>query len=62
MKKLLEKLSTEELTADCVRRKMKMMKTAYSQEVNKIMMSKKSGAGTNDLYKPQQLVWFDILR
>jgi hypothetical protein len=29
--------------------------------VNKIVKSKKSGTGTNDLYKPQR-VWFDILR
>jgi hypothetical protein len=35
MKKLLEELNIEELTADCVRRKIKMMKTVYSQEVNK---------------------------
>jgi hypothetical protein len=61
MKKLLEELSIEELTADYVRRKIEMMKRVYSQEVNKIMKLKKSGAGTNDLYKPQ-LVWSDILR
>jgi hypothetical protein len=61
MKKLLEELHNEELTADSVGRKIKMMKTVYSQEVNKIVKSKKSGTGTNDLYKPQR-VWFDILR
>jgi hypothetical protein len=61
MKTLLEELSTEGLTADCVGRILKMMKTVYSQEVNKTVKSKKSGAETNDLYK-QQLVWFDILR
>jgi hypothetical protein len=61
MRKLLEELNTEELTADCVGRKIKMMKTVYSQEVNKIAKSKKGGAGTNDL-KKSQLVWFDILR
>jgi hypothetical protein len=60
MKKLLEELNIEELTADCAGRKIKMMKTVYSQEVSKIMKSNKSGAGTYDLYKPQ-LVWFDIL-
>jgi hypothetical protein len=40
---------------------MKMMKTVNSQEVNKTVKSKKSGAGSDDLRKPQ-LVWFDILR
>jgi hypothetical protein len=52
MKKILEESSTEGLSADCVRRKIKIMKTLYSQEVNKSIKSKKSGAGTNDLYKP----------
>jgi hypothetical protein len=32
---------------------MKIMKTVYKQEVNKIIKCKKSGAGTNDLYKPK---------
>jgi hypothetical protein len=61
MKKLLVGINIEELTADCVRRKIKMMKRVYSQELNKIMKSKKSDAGRYDLYKPQ-LVWFVILR
>jgi hypothetical protein len=59
--KLLEEIDTERLTADCVRRKIKIIKTMYSQELNKIMKSKKRGAGTNDLYKPK-LVSFDIRR
>jgi hypothetical protein len=53
MKKLLQELSIEELNADCVGRKIKVLKILYRQKVNKIMKSKKSGAGTNDLYKPQ---------
>jgi DNA-binding ferritin-like protein len=58
--KLLEEINTERLIADCVRRKMKTIKTVYSQELKNITKSKKkSGAGTNDLCKPQ-LVWFDI--
>jgi hypothetical protein len=36
MKKLLEEHNVEELTADCVGRKIKTMKTVYSQEVNKV--------------------------
>jgi hypothetical protein len=61
MKQLLEEINIEGLNADSVRRKIKMIKTVYSQELNKIMKSKKSGAGTNDFYKPKS-VWFDILR
>jgi hypothetical protein len=61
MKNYLGKSAVKELTADCVRRKSKIIKTVYSQELNKIMKSKKSGTGTNDLYKPK-LVWFDIRR
>jgi hypothetical protein len=57
----LKKSTLKGLTADCVRRKIKIIKTVYSQELNKIMKSKKSGAGTIDLYKPE-LVWFDIRR
>jgi hypothetical protein len=56
----LRKSTLKGLTAYCVRGKIKMMKTVYSQEVNTTVNSKKSGAGTNDLHKPQ-LVWFDIL-
>jgi hypothetical protein len=57
----LRKSALKGLNADCVRRKIKIIKTVYSQELNKIMKSKKSGAGTNDFYKPK-LVWFDIHR
>jgi hypothetical protein len=60
MEKLLEGINIEWLTADGVRRKIKMIKTVYSQKLNKIMKSKKSCAGTDDLYKTK-LVWFEIL-
>jgi hypothetical protein len=59
--KLLEEINTERLTADCVRRKIKIIKTVYSQQLNEIMELKKSGVGTNALYTPK-LVWFDIRR
>jgi hypothetical protein len=49
MKNYLRKSTPKGLTADCVRRKIKIIKTVYSQELNRIMKSKKSGAGTNDL-------------
>jgi hypothetical protein len=61
MKNYLRKSTLKGLTVDCVRRKIKIIKTVFSQDLNKIMKSKKSGVGTNDLYKPK-LVWFDIRR
>jgi hypothetical protein len=36
MKKLLEELNIEQLTADCVGRKIKVMKTVYTQEAKKL--------------------------
>jgi hypothetical protein len=62
MKNYLRKSRLKGLTADCVRREIKTIKRVYSQELNKIMKSKKSGAGTNDLYKLKLVVWFDIRR
>jgi hypothetical protein len=50
MKNYSRKSTLKGLTADCVRRKIKIIKTVYSQELNKIVKSKKSGAGTDDLY------------
>jgi hypothetical protein len=61
MKNYLRKSTLKGLTADRIRRKIEIIKTVYSQELNKIMKSKQIGAGTNDLYKPK-LVWFDIRR
>jgi hypothetical protein len=47
MKNYLGKSTLKGLTADCVRRKIKIIKTVYSQELNKIMKSKKSCASQN---------------
>jgi hypothetical protein len=58
-KKLLEEINNERLTAGCVREKIKIIRIGYSQELNRIMKSKKFCAVTNYLYKPQ-LVWFDF--
>jgi hypothetical protein len=49
MKNYFRKSTLKGLIADCVRRKITITKTVYSQELNKIMKSKKSGVGTNDL-------------
>lgn len=46
-----------EITEDELKKKIKTIKTVYQQELNKITKSAKSGAGTDDLYKPK-LIWF----
>jgi hypothetical protein len=51
MKNYLRKSTLKGLTADCVRRKISIIKTVYNRELNKNMKSKKSGAGINDFYK-----------
>jgi hypothetical protein len=51
MRKLFEESKTEDLTAVCVKRRIKTMKTVHSQKVNKILMSHESGAGTDALRK-----------
>jgi hypothetical protein len=48
----------ENIGVELVRKKLKTIKTVYRQELSKITKSKKSGAGTNNLYKPK-LVWFE---
>ena len=42
---------------ETLKRKIKSIKDCYRIELNKIKRSKKSGAGTNDVYKPK-LAWF----
>lgn len=42
---------------DGLRKKIKVIRDTYRNEVNKIKKSQKSGAGTEDIYKPK-LVWF----
>jgi hypothetical protein len=61
MNKLFDELNSELLAADCVWRNIKMVKTPYSEEENKIMKSNMSGTGTNYLYNKPKLVRFDIL-
>ena len=42
---------------ETLKRKIKSIKDCYRIEPNKIKRSKKSGAGTNNVYKPK-LAWF----
>ncbi|KAL1488823.1 hypothetical protein ABEB36_014619 [Hypothenemus hampei] len=61
MSKLKEELNAEGINVNVeeIRKKIKSIKTIYSQELNKILKSKKSGAGREDLYTPK-LTWFEI--
>ncbi|KAF5283136.1 hypothetical protein FQR65_LT14065 [Abscondita terminalis] len=45
------------LQEDALKKKIKVIRDSYRNEVNKIKKSKKSGAGTEDIYKPK-LQWF----
>lgn len=60
-KKLIKEMNEKGLTSDIddVRKKLKTIKTVYSQELRKIEQSKKSGMSTDDIYKPK-LSWFGV--
>jgi hypothetical protein len=47
----------QDITLDILRKKIKIMKTVYRQELAKARKSKMSGAGTEDLDKPK-LSWY----
>ncbi|XP_075194137.1 uncharacterized protein LOC142294950 [Anomaloglossus baeobatrachus] len=47
-------------TEDLVKRKIQAIRTVYKKELNKIEESKRSGAGTGDVYVPT-LWYFDLL-
>lgn len=55
--KELQESGFEKIDINILKTKIKTVKTVYRQEVNKILKSKKSGSGTDDLYKPK-LMWF----
>ena len=59
MVKLVAELNNEGFNVDAeeVRRRIKSIKTTYSEELRKIDKSKKSGAGIDDVYEPK-LSWF----
>lgn len=47
------------LTVEELKSKIKNIRTTYNREASKVSKSKKSGAGTDDLYTPQ-LIWFSV--
>lgn len=51
-------MQIEGLTITDVKNKIKSIRTTYKTELNKILKANKSGAGTDDLYKPK-LFWFE---
>lgn len=55
---IIYSLKKPNLTQNDLKIKIKNVRTTYSRELSKLLKSKKSGAGTNDIYKPA-LRWFD---
>ncbi|KAG8258299.1 hypothetical protein J6590_104021 [Homalodisca vitripennis] len=57
--KLLDELRLNGIivTEDVLKKKIKNLRDAYRNELNKVKKSKKSGAGASEVYKPK-LVWF----
>lgn len=47
------------LRVEELKTKIKNIRTTYNREATKVEKSKKSGAGADDLYKPQ-LIWFSV--
>lgn len=47
------------VTEDLLKKKIKNLRDAYRNELNKVKKSKKSGAGASDVYRPK-LVWFAV--
>lgn len=61
MKQLLEDMKVQEfgiISKDALKTKIKSLKDCYRIELNKVKKSMKSGAGTENLYKPK-LGWFE---
>lgn len=53
-----EAIKLSNLTQNDLKIKIKNIKTNYNKELSKLFKSKKSGIGTNDIYKPG-LRWFE---
>lgn len=55
---IIYSLQKRNLTPNDLKIKIKNIRTTYNRELSKLLKSKKSGAGTNDIYKPA-LRWFE---
>jgi len=49
---IINSLQKPNLTPNNLKIKIKNIRTTYNRELSKLLKSKKSGAGTNDIYKP----------
>lgn len=47
------------ITVEELKLKIKNIRTTYNREASKVAKSKKSGAGKDDVYRPQ-LIWFSV--
>lgn len=54
---ILQHIDKSNLTENDLKVKIKNMRTIYNRELTKLLRSKKSGCGTEDIYKPT-LSWF----
>lgn len=55
---IIHSLQKPNLTPNDLKIKIKNIRTIYNRELSKLLKSKKSGAGANDIYKPA-LRWFE---
>lgn len=55
---IIHSLQKPNLTPNDLKIKIKNIRTTYNRELSKLLKSKKSGAGANDIYKPA-LRWFE---
>lgn len=57
---IVTEMNIPRFTEKDVAKKIKNLRSTYNQELLKIEKSKKSGSGTDDMYKPS-IKWFDIM-
>lgn len=60
LQKIVEEMGREDFTVADVRTKIKNLRNTYSQELQKIEKSMKSGMGGDDVYTPS-MKWFKVM-
>lgn len=58
LEQIIKEMGKKDLTIADLKNKIKNIRSIYNRELSKIRDSGKSGAGTDDIYKPQ-LKWFE---
>lgn len=57
LERMAKRLNLQGVTPEDVKLKIKSIRTRYSSELGKVILSEKSGVGPNDVYRPK-LFWF----